>query len=130
MRTALVSAGVLLLCASLIAASRPGGYALMVAAVALGFSFFPIFGLLHAYVGKTSAPALAAMVCGICEAAFGVGGALGNVLGGLCKTVFGSFQPVYALASAASIILVGLAFLVPNTQRAQPVCRSGLANLR
>jgi hypothetical protein len=37
---------------------------------------------------------------------------------------------VYALASAASIILVGLAFLVPNTQRAQPFCRSGLANLR
>jgi len=130
MRTALVSAGVLLLCASLIAASRPGGYALMVAAVALGFSFFPIFGLLHAYVGKTSAPALAAMVCGICEAAFGVGGALGNVLGGLCKTVFGSFQPVYALASAASIILVGLAFLVPNTRRSTPVCTSSLANSR
>ncbi|WP_158940490.1 nitrate/nitrite transporter [Burkholderia sp. S171] len=130
MRPALVSAGVMLSCASLIAASRPGGYALMVAAVALGFSFFPIFGLLHAYVGKTSEPALAAMVCGICEAAFGVGGALGNVLGGLCKTLFGSFQPVYGLASAASIILVGLAFLVPNTQRAPPVCRSGLANFR
>ncbi|MEA3111156.1 MAG: hypothetical protein QOG58_955 [Caballeronia sp.] len=130
MRTALVSAGVLLLCASLIAASRPGGYALMVAAVALGFSFFPIFGLLHAYVGKTSAPPLAAMVCGICEAAFGVGGAFGNVLGGLCKTVFGSFQPVYTLASAASIILVGLTFLLPDTRRASPVCRNGLANLQ
>ncbi|MGX6998793.1 MFS transporter [Caballeronia sp. KNU42] len=130
MRTALVSAGVLLLCASLIAASRPGAYALMVAAVALGFSFFPIFGLLHAYVGKTSAPALAAIVCGICEAAFGVGGALGNVLGGLCKTIFGSFQPVYAMASAASMILVGLAFLIPNARRAMPVCRSGLADLR
>ena len=130
MRAALVSAGVLLLCASLIAASRPGAYALMVAAVALGFSFFPIFGLLHAYVGKTSAPALAAIVCGICEAAFGVGGALGNVLGGLCKTIFGSFQPVYELASAASIILVGLAFLIPDARRAMPVCRSGLANLR
>ena len=130
MRAALVSAGVLLLCASLIAASRPGAYALMVAAVALGFSFFPIFGLLHAYVGKTSAPALAAIVCGICEAAFGVGGALGNVLGGLCKTIFGSFQPVFELASAASIILVGLAFLIPDARRAMPVCRSGLANLR
>src|SRR5471030_1549524 len=129
MRTALVSAGVLLLCASLIAASRPGAYALMVA-VALGFSFFPIFGLLHAYVGKTSAPALAAIVCGICEAAFGVGGALGNVMGGLCKALFGSFQPVYGLASAASIILVGLAFLIPNARRAMPVCRSGLADLR
>lgn len=130
MRTALVSAGVMLLCASLIAALRPGAYALMVAAIALGFSFFPIFGLLHAYVGKTSAPALAAIVCGICEAAFGVGGALGNVLGGLCKTIFGSFQPVYEMASAASIILVGLAFLIPNARRAMPVCRSGLADLR
>ena len=130
MRTALVSAGVLLLCASLIAASRPGAYALMVAAVALGFSFFPIFGLLHAYVGKTSAPALAAIVCGICEAAFGVGGAIGNVLGGLCKTIFGSFQPVYEMASVASIILVGLAFLIPNARRASLVCRSGLADLR
>ena len=130
MRTALVSAGVMLLCASLIAASRPGAYALMVAAVALGFSFFPIFGLLHAYVGKTSAPALAAIVCGICEASFGVGGALGNVLGGLCKTLFGSFQPVYEMASAASIILVGLAFLIPNARRSMPVCRSSLADLR
>jgi MFS family permease len=130
MRTALVSAGALLLCASLIAASRPGGDALMVAAVALGFSFFPIFGLLHAYVGKTSQPALAAMVCGICEAAFGVGGALGNVLGGLCKTLSGSFQPVYALASVASILLVGLAFLMPNTRRAKPVCERGFAKLQ
>jgi predicted MFS family arabinose efflux permease len=130
MRTALVSAGVLLLCASLIAASRPGGYALMVAAVAFGFSFFPIFGLLHAYVGKTSAPALAALVCGICEAAFGVGGALGNVMGGLCKALFGSFQPVYGLASAASVILIGLSFLLPSTRRDTPVCRSGLANLQ
>jgi MFS family permease len=130
MRPALVSAGVMLLCASLIAASRPGAYALMVAAIALGFSFFPIFGLLHAYVGKTSAPALAAIVCGICEAAFGVGGALGNLLGGLCKTVFGSFQPVYEMASAASIILVGLAFLIPNARRATPVCRNGLADAR
>lgn len=128
MRAALVSAGVLLLCASLIAASRPGGYALMVAAVAFGFSFFPIFGLLHAYVGKTSAPALAALVCGICEAAFGVGGALGNVMGGLCKALFGSFQPVYGLASGASVILIGLSFLVPSTRRDTPVCRSGLAN--
>ncbi|SOE94713.1 Predicted arabinose efflux permease, MFS family [Burkholderia sp. D7] len=130
MRTALVSASALLLCESVIAAMRPGAYALMVAAVAIGFSFFPIFGLLHAYVGKTSAPALAAMVCGICEAAFGVGGGLGNVVGGLCKTVFGSFQPVYGLASAASLVLVGLTFLVPHTRRATPVCRSGLANLR
>jgi MFS family permease len=130
MRTALVCAGIMLLCASLIAASRPGGYALMVAAVALGFSFFPIFGLLHAYVGKTSEPTLAAMVCGICEAAFGVGGALGNVLGGLCKTAFGSFQPVYGLAAVASVILVGLTFLVPNTRRASAVCQSGLVDLR
>jgi MFS family permease len=130
MRAALVSAGVMLLCASLIAASRPGAYALMVAAVALGFSFFPIFGLLHAYVGKTSEPTLAAMACGICEAAFGVGGALGNVVGGLCKTVFGSFQPVYGLAAAASVILVGLTFLVPNTRRASAVCQSSLVDLR
>ena len=130
MRTALVSAGVLLLCASLIAASRPGAYALMIAAVAFGFSFFPIFGLLHAYVGKTSEPAIAAIVCGICEAAFGVGGALGNVLGGLCKTLSGSFQPVYGFAAAASIILVGLTFLVPGVQRAPSACPCALADLR
>ncbi|MEW6341887.1 MAG: MFS transporter [Pseudomonadota bacterium] len=116
MRTALVSAGVLLLCASLIAASRPNSYALVVAAIAFGFSFFPIFGLLHAYVGKTSTPALAAIVCGICEAAFGIGGASGNIVGGLCKTAFGSFLPVYWLATAASIILVGLTLLVPGVK--------------
>ena len=130
MRTALVSAGVLLLCASSIAASRPGAYALMIAAVAFGFSFFPIFGLLHAYVGKTSEPTFAAMVCGICEAAFGVGGAVGNVLGGLCKSLFGSFQPVYGFAAAASVIVVGLTLLVPGVQRAPSVCRCALADLR
>jgi MFS family permease len=129
MRTALVSAGMLLLCASLIAALRPGVDALMIAAVAFGFSFFPIFGLLHAYVGKTSEPTTAAIICGICEAAFGVGGAVGNVLGGFCKTVSGSFQPVYALATAASIILVGLTFLVPGVQRAPSARRCNLADL-
>lgn len=130
MRTALVSAGVLLFSASLVAVSRPNGYALAVAAIAFGFSFFPIFGLLHAYVGKTSAPALAAIVCGICEGAFGVGGAAGNVLGGFCKTVFGSFQPVYWFATAASVALVGLTLFVPNIQPAAADCRGGLADSR
>ena len=130
MRIALVSAGALLFCASLLAASRPGGYSLAVAAIAFGFSFFPIFGLLHAYVGKISTPALAAIACGICEAAFGVGGASGNVLGGLCKTVFGAFQPVYWIAAAASIVLVGLAFFVQSAKPATTICQCGLADLR
>jgi predicted MFS family arabinose efflux permease len=130
LRTAVVSAGVLLFCASLIAASRPNGYALGGAAIAFGFSFFPIFGLLHAYVGKTSAPALAAVVCGICEASFGVGGAAGNVLGGLCKAASGSFAPIYWLATAASVVLVGLAALVPGVRSASAVCPGGLVDLR
>jgi predicted MFS family arabinose efflux permease len=130
LRTAVVSASVLLFCASLIAASRPNGYALGGAAIAFGFSFFPIFGLLHAYVGKTSAPALAAVVCGICEASFGVGGAAGNVLGGLCKAASGSFAPIYWLATAASVVLVGLAALVPGVRSASAVCPGGLVDLR
>lgn len=129
LRTALVCAGVLLLSASLVAASHPGSHALAVAAIAFGFSFFPIFGLLHAYVAKTSAPTLAAVVCGICEAAFGVGGAVGNVLGGLCKSAFGSFAPVYWLATAASVVLVGLTFLVPGVRAASAVCARRLADL-
>jgi predicted MFS family arabinose efflux permease len=130
MRTALLSAGVLLLCASVIAASRPGVYGLMTAAVAFGFSFFPLFGLLHAYVGKTSEPALAAMVCGICEASFGVGGALGNVLGGLCKSLAGSFQPVYVFTAAASVLAIGLSCLVPGVRRAASADRGAFAELR
>jgi hypothetical protein len=51
-------------------------------------------------------------------------------MGGLCKALFGSFQPVYGLASAASVILIGLSFLLPSTRRDTPVCRSGLANLQ
>jgi MFS family permease len=128
MRTALVSAGILLLCASVIAASRPGVHALMIAAVAFGFSFFPLFGLLHAYVGKTSEPALAAIVCGICEASFGVGGALGNVLGGLCKSVAGSFQPVYVVTAVASVMAVGFSCLVPGVRRAPSANRCALAD--
>ena len=128
MHTALVSAGVLLLCASVIAASRPSAYALMIAAVAFGFSFFPLFGLLHAYVGKTSEPALAAIVCGICEASFGVGGALGNVLGGLCKSIAGSFQPVYVFAVVASVMAIGLMCFVPGVRRAPSANRCALAD--
>jgi MFS family permease len=130
MRTALVSAGILLLFASVIAASRPGVYALMIAAVAFGFSFFPLFGLLHAYVGKTSEPALAAIVCGICEASFGVGGALGNVLGGLCKSMAGSFQPVYLFTAIASVLAVGLSCFVPGVRHAASANRCRLADLR
>ncbi|OTP71934.1 MFS transporter [Caballeronia sordidicola] len=130
MRTALVSAGILLLCASLIAASRPGVYALMIAAVAFGFSFFPLFGLLHAYVGKTSEPALAAIGCGICEASFGAGGALGNVLGGLCKSVAGSFQPVYFFAAGASVVAIALSCFMPGVRRAESTNRCTLADAR
>lgn len=129
LRTALVCAGVLFLGASLVAASHPGSYALAVAAIAFGGSFFPIFGLLHAYVAKTSASRLAAMVCGICEAAFGVGGAVGNVLGGLCKAASGSFAPVYWLATVAAVVLVGSTFLVPGVPHASAVRRRRLADL-
>ncbi|WP_438396668.1 MFS transporter [Caballeronia sp. DA-9] len=130
MRTALISAGILLLCASAITASRPGVLALMIAAVAFGFSFFPLFGLLHAYVGKTSAPAFAAIVCGVCEASFGVGGAAGNLIGGLCKSVSGSFQPVYVCAAIASFLVVGLTWFVPGVRRAPQANPCALANLR
>ena len=130
MRTALISAGILLLCASAITASRPGVLALMIAAVAFGFSFFPLFGLLHAYVGKTSAPAFAAIVCGVCEASFGVGGAAGNLIGGLCKSVSGSFQPVYVCAAIASLLVVGLTWFVPGVRRAPQANPCALANLR
>ncbi|WP_323119163.1 MFS transporter [Burkholderia alba] len=131
MRAALVSAGVLLLGASVIAAAHPGAAALGIAAFAFGFSFFPIYGLLHAYVGKRSGAALAAVVCGMCEAAFGVGGVAGNLLGGWCRTVAGTFQPVYWLAAAVSVVLVGLMCAMPNAHRGEAAdCRGGAADCR
>jgi hypothetical protein len=56
---------------------------------------------------------------GIGNIALGLGGLLGNLIGGYAKSVLGSFTPVYGVITAAALLLVLLALVTPNERRRQ-----------
>jgi predicted MFS family arabinose efflux permease len=114
LRAALLGAATLLgSSAVLIAMGRTEGI-LLIAGACFGGSFFPIFGLLPTYVGKTSEPGFTAIICSVVECALGLGGAVGSFLGGLAPHVFGSFRPVYLSAAIVAALMIGVISKLPG----------------
>lgn len=111
---ALVAAMALLATSAIIVATRPVDALLILAAGCFGASFFSIFGLLPAYVGKTAEAALTPAICGVVECSLGLGGALGSLLGGMSPHLVGSFRPVYVSAGIISAVMIGLSSFLPR----------------
>jgi MFS family permease len=99
LRAALLGAAALLGVSTVLVAIGKTEIVLLIAGACFGGSFFPILGLLSTYVGKSSEPALTAIICSAVECTLGLGGAVGSFLGGLAPHVFGSFRPVYLAAA-------------------------------
>lgn len=117
LRVALVVATSLLSASATITAFERTAAPLVFAAGCFGASFFSIFGLLPAYVGKTTASDMTPAICGLVECSLGFGGALGSFLGGLSPQLLGSFRPLYVSAGLCSGLMICLAACLPTERR-------------
>lgn len=113
-RAALVLTYALVLTSSLLVAWFPTEPAMIGAAVAFALAFYPIFGLVPAYISKTLSGAAATTVFGMANVTLGLGGMFGNFLGGWSRTETGSFVWIYLAVGAVAILLAMLSFSLPG----------------
>lgn len=92
---------------------------LYVATVSFGISFYAIFGLVPAYISHVYGPGSAALVFAFGNVALGLGGIVGNLLGGWFKVSTGSFVPAYSVMLGAALFCAILSALMPSERRAQ-----------
>ena len=89
-------------------------YQLIVAGVAFGLSFYAIFGLMPAYIAKTSTPARSTVIFGIANVTLGLGSMLGNFIGGWSKTAFGTFLWTYVGIFAVAMASIIVTWFLPD----------------
>ena len=108
--------------AALIFVVNPTGYWPLVAAVLFSTAFYPIFGLIPAYVSKlASSSAMAVSIFGIANVMQGTGGMLGNYGAGLLANHSDSFAGVYAAISCVGVVLIVLTLKLPKEAPANTV---------
>jgi predicted MFS family arabinose efflux permease len=95
----------------------PSPLVMNAAGLLFGLAFYAIFGLVPAYVSASFRGDAATLLFGLGNIALGLGGMLGNVVGGYGKSLAGSFTPIYAIVALASLALVLLALATPNERR-------------
>ncbi|OLL27222.1 hypothetical protein BTH42_33995 [Burkholderia sp. SRS-W-2-2016] len=91
---------------------------LYLSAVLFGLSFYPIFGLVPAYMSKTLAPLALTKAFGIANVMVGIGGMLGNFAGGWAKAQLGSLTGVYAAIAALLCLQFALAYALRSDRSA------------
>ena len=92
--------------------------ALYGATVAFGVSFYAVFGLVPAYIGHFFGGGSAALVFAFGNIALGLGGIIGNALGGWLKESSGTFAPIYFVMLAAAVASAALSVAMPCEKRA------------
>ena len=101
--------------AALIFVVSPSGHWPLVAAALFSTAFYPIFGLIPAYVSKlASSSAMAVSIFGVANVMQGSGGMLGNYGAGLLANYSGSFAGVYATIAGVGAVLIILTLKLPT----------------
>ncbi|MDP3846818.1 MAG: MFS transporter [Pseudomonas sp.] len=101
--------------AALILVVQPSGYWPVIAAVLFSSAFYPIFGLIPAYVSKlASSTATAVAIFGIANVMQGTGGMLGNYGAGLLASQSASFSGIYAAIGMVAMVLIALTIKLPR----------------
>jgi MFS family permease len=104
-----------ILVAALIFASGMSSTFLLAAGVLFALAFYPIFGLVPAYVSKQAADHhQAVMIFGVGNMCVGAGGMIGNYAGGLTASALGTFVWVYAGIALCSVGLMILLACLPK----------------
>ena len=114
LKVAMLLVYVCLVCAALIFVLQPSGHWPLVASVLFSTAFYPIFGLIPAYVSRMASSASAAVaVFGIANVMQGTGGMLGNYGAGLLASYSGTFTTVYTGIGLVGVVLLVLTVKLP-----------------
>ncbi|MEJ2157688.1 MAG: MFS transporter [Desulfobacteraceae bacterium] len=98
-----------------------GYHQLVFAGIAFGMAFYAIYGLVPAYIAKTTTPAQSTVVFGIGNVAQGLGSMLGNFIGGWSKTVFGTFIWIYVSIALIAMFTIAMSWILPNEKTVHPI---------
>ena len=93
------------------------GFWIWLIAICFGMAFYPIFGLVPAFIARNFSGARASRIFGLGNVGLGIGAALGNVAGGALKTSTGSFVSSYTLFLAAALVGCVLCFYLIDDRR-------------
>lgn len=115
-RALAMSYGVLLAAGALIAL-QSGALILLLAAICFGLAFYAVYGLIPAYISKTTTPDAATGIFAIANIFLGIGTTLGNVTGGFIQTSFGSFQGIYFSVAGVAALGAFLTLALPDERR-------------
>jgi predicted MFS family arabinose efflux permease len=94
-----------------------GSYYLYLMAFLFGMAFYAIFGLMPAYISHIYKGGTAAIVFALGNVSLGMGGIVGNALGGWLKGVYGSFEWIYVVILTASLASMMMSIVMRNEQK-------------
>ena len=116
--------------AALMLIVHPVGYWPLISGILFAIAFYPIFGLIPAYVSKmASSAALSVTIFGMANITQGVGGMIGNFCAGVMAKFNGSFVGVYVAIGVVAILLAMLTLRLPKEEReVQPLDGSVCTN--
>lgn len=112
-RLALVLTYLCVVAAATILVAAPTETLVVAAGVLFAVAFYPIFGLVPAYVAKTAEGAQATIVFGIANVTLGIGGMVGNYAFGLVASLTGTFTWIYGAIALAACVLAILSMVLP-----------------
>ncbi|MDM8538346.1 MFS transporter [Desulfobacterales bacterium HSG17] len=113
-RFALTCTGFLLALAAVLICLHAAYYQLIIAGIAFGLAFYAIFGLVPAYISKTTKLEQSTIVFGIGNFALGLGSMTGDFFSGLLKTISGTFLWTYVGAATIAVIIILLSRILPD----------------
>jgi len=117
-RTMMVSLA-LLFAAGVIMALMPMSPLPFIAAGCFGVSYGSIYGLTPAYVAKMLPPEHGSTIFGFSNVMVGIGGILGNLLGGYSQDLTGGLKAIYVGVAVAAAILISLAWRMDDDRIAE-----------
>ncbi|WP_336749816.1 MFS transporter [Pantoea vagans] len=114
----------ILFTAAALVAIKDSFLALRVAAVAFGLSFYSVYGLIPAYITKTSSPRSSTTIFAVANVFLGVGTSFGNIGSGYLQSLLGSFQGIYTGVGVIAIVGIILSFILPDERTSARTGRS------
>lgn len=113
-RAALVFSYTCFFIAALLLVVAPVGWVPLASGILFAVAFYPVFGLVPAYVSKTAAGATATTIFGLANVTQGLGGMSGNYLAGILKNATGGFVWIYIAIAASTVVLGTLSLALPR----------------
>ncbi|MEO6502988.1 MAG: MFS transporter [Jatrophihabitantaceae bacterium] len=104
----------LFLASCLLLHTSQSGWVPFAAAMLFGLSFYPIYGLVPAYVGKISTVSQATLIFGLANVFQGAGGVVGNLTGGTVATDTAWLPNYYLLLGAGAFVLAAATLALPS----------------